>query len=124
MKILFLPAFVFIISLNTVYAASFSFTENKFIEDHTKENFSKNTRQNEILNRYKKFEKLFLIKKELFAADILLPEELKQYSLKEKEKIFLDKTNIGILVSCPKRTLFLIPSDIKYSNTSARSDRF
>ena len=124
MKILFLPAFVFIISLNTVYAASFSFTENKFIEDHTKENISKNTRQNEILNRYKKFEKLFLIKKELFAADILLPEELKQYSLKEKEKIFLDKTNIGILVSCPKRTLFLIPSDIKYSDTSARSDRF
>ena len=69
MKILFLPAFVFIISLNTVYAASFSFTENKFIEDHTKENFSKNTRQNEILNRYKKFEKFLLMKKEFIAGD-------------------------------------------------------
>ena len=123
MKTLFLPAFLLAVSLNTAYADSFSFTQNKFIEDHTKD-FSKNSEQNEILNRYKKFEKLFLIKKELFAADILLPEELKQYSLKEKEKIFLDKTNIGILVSCPKRTLFLIPSDIKYSDTSARSDRF
>ena len=124
MKTLFLPAFLLAVSLNTAYADSFSFTQNKFIEDHTKDDSFKNSKQSEILNRYKKFEKLFLIKKELFAADILLPEELKQYSLKEKEKIFLDKTNIGILVSCPKRTLFLIPSDIKYSDTSARSDRF
>ena len=123
MKILFLPAFVFIISLNTVYAASFSFTENKFIEDHAKENFPKNTRQNEILNRYKKFEKLLLVKKEFLAGDILFPEELEHYSLKKKDKIFLDKTNIGILVSCHKRTLFLVPSDIKYSDTGTRSDR-
>ena len=123
MKILFLPAFVFIISLNTVYAASFSFTENKFIEDHTKENFSKNTGQNEILNRYKKFEKLLLMKKEFTAGDILFPEEIKHYSLKKKDKIFLDKTNIGILVSCHKRTLFLVSSDIKYSDTGTRSDR-
>ena len=64
------------------------------------------------------------MKRELSAGDILLPEELKQYSLKEKEKIFLDKTNIGILVSSSKRTLFLIPSDIKYSDTNARSNRF
>ena len=124
MKTLFLPAFILAVSLNTAYADSFSFTQNKFIEDHTKDNFSKNSGQNEILNRYKKFEKLFLMKKELSAGDIFLPEELKQYSLNEKEKIFLDKTNIGILVSCSKRTLFLIPSDIKYSSTSARSDRF
>ncbi len=123
MKILFFPAFVFIISLNTIYAASFSFTENKFIEDHTKENFSKNTGQNEILNRYKKFEKLLLMKKEFIAGDILFPEEIKHYSLKKKDKIFLDKTNIGILVSCHKRTLFLVPSDIKYSDTGTRSDR-
>ena len=66
MKILFLPAFALALFLNTAYADSFSFTQNKFIEDHTKD-FSKNSEQNEILNRYKKFEKLFLIKKELFA---------------------------------------------------------
>ncbi len=124
MKTLFLPAFLLAVSLNTAYADSFSFTQNKFIEDHTKDDSFKNSKQSEILNRYKKFEKLFLMKRELSAGDILLPEELKQYSLKEKEKIFLDKTNIGILVSSSKRTLFLIPSDIKYSDTNARSNRF
>ena len=122
MKILFLPAFALALFLNTAYADSFSFTQNKFIEDHTKD-FSKNSEQNEILNRYKKFEKLLLMKKEFIAGDILFPEEIKHYSLKKKDKIFLDKTNIGILVSCHKRTLFLVPSDIKYSDTGTRSDR-
>ena len=50
MKILFLPAFALALFLNTAYADSFSFTQNKFIEDHTKD-FSKNSEQNEILNR-------------------------------------------------------------------------
>ena len=122
MKKLLLSAFIF--SLNIIYSASFSFTQNKFIEDHTKSDLSKSNEQNNILMRYKKFEKILLSKKELTARDIFLPEDLKYYSLKENEKIFLDKTNIGILVSCSKRTLFLIPSDIKYSDTSARSDRF
>ena len=122
MKILFLPAFALALFLNTAYADSFSFTQNKFIEDHTKD-FSKNSEQNEILNRYKKFEKFLLMKKEFIAGDILFPEEMKHYSLKKKDKIFLDKTNIGILVSCHKRTLFLVPSDIKYSDTGTRSDR-
>ena len=40
MKILFLPAFALALFLNTAYADSFSFTQNKFIEDHTKD-FSK-----------------------------------------------------------------------------------
>ena len=123
MKKLLLSAFVFIFSLNIIYSDSFSFTQNKFIEDHTKSDLSKNNEQNNILMRYKKFEKILLSKKELTAGDIFLPEELKYYSLKENEKIFLDKTNIGILVSCSKRTLLLIPSDIKYSDTGVRSDR-
>lgn len=123
MKKLFLTAFIFSISLHAAYTASFSFTENRFIEDHTAADSPKNSEESKILKRYKKFEKLFSLKKEFTADDILLPEELKYYSLKKKEKIFLDKTNIGILVSNSKRTLFLIPSDIKYSDTSARSDR-
>ena len=121
MKKLLLSAFIF--SLNIIYSASFSFTQNKFIEDHTKSDLSKSNEQNNILMRYKKFEKILLSKKELTARDIFLPEDLKYYSLKENEKIFLDKTNIGILVSCSKRTLLLIPSDIKYSDTGVRSDR-
>ena len=123
MKKSILSAFIFILSLNTISAASFSFTENRFIEDRTDSESSKDSKQNEILKRYKKFEKLLSIKKQFTASDIFLPEELNYYSLKKGEKIFLDRTNIGILVSCSKRTLFLIPSDIKYSETSARSDR-
>lgn len=123
MKKSILSAFIFILSLNTISAASFSFTENRFIEDRTDSESSKDSKQNEILKRYKKFEKLLSVKKQFTASDIFLPEELNYYSLKKGEKIFLDRTSIGILVSCSKRTLFLIPSDIKYSETSARSDR-
>ncbi|MCP1223182.1 hypothetical protein [Sebaldella sp. S0638] len=123
MKKSIFSAFIFILFLNTISAASFSFTENRFIEDHTNSESSKNSKQNEILKRYKKFEKLLSVKKQFTASDIFLPEELNYYSLKKGEKIFLDRTNIGILVSCSKRTLFLIPSDIKYSETGARSDR-
>ena len=123
MKKSILSAFIFILSLNTISAASFSFTENRFIEDRTDSESSKDSKQNEILKRYKKFEKLLSVKKQFTASDIFLPEELNYYSLKKGEKIFLDRTSIGILVSSSKRTLFLIPSDIKYSDTSARSDR-
>ena len=123
MKKTIFSAFIFIISLNAVPAESFSFTQNKFIEDQTEPEIQKDSDQNEILKRYKKFEKLLTVKREFTASDIFLPKELNYYSLKKGEKIFLDRTRIGILVSSSKRTLFLIPSDIKYSDTSARSDR-
>ncbi len=76
MKKSILSAFIFILSLNTISAASFSFTENRFIEDRTDSESSKDSKQNEILKRYKKFEKLLSVKKQFTASDIFLPEEL------------------------------------------------
>ena len=75
-----------------------------------------------IRERYERFEKL-VAQKDLKAKDVFLQEGLAHFGLTEEDRIVLDKTKVGILVSDADRALVLVPSELKYSNVNTRAVR-
>ena len=75
-----------------------------------------------IRERYERFEKL-VAQKDLKAKDVFSQEGLAHFGLTEEDRIVLDKTKVGILVSDADRALVLVPSELKYSNVNTRAVR-
>jgi hypothetical protein len=78
-----------------------------------------------IKNRYQYFEKLMAQKKfrEIKAGDIFNQQEMYLLSLNKDDDMFFDKTSMGILVSNSNDILFLVPSEIKYSDVLSKETR-
>lgn len=73
-------------------------------------------------NTYKRYE-TFMAQKDVKAKDILTQEQIEHFALEEDEKILLDKTTPGILVSSSEKVLFIVTSEVKYGEITSRKER-
>ena len=75
-----------------------------------------------INNQYKQLEKL-IAQENIRAKDVFTDEQIQFFALEADDEISFDKTKLGILVSSSDKTLFIVPSEIKYTGLSVRNMR-